>query len=343
MAFIDAHRKDFGVEPICAQLPIAPSTYYEVKARERDPARRPARAQRDAVLRPEIDRVWHANFDVYGVQKVWKQLHRERITVARCTVARLMHELALRGVVRGRRTTTTVPDLLADRPQDLVQRNFTATRPNQLWVSDFTYVAAWRGFVYVAFVTDVFSRRIVGWRASKTMRSDLALDALEQALLTIGKRIARRSCITVIEGLAISLDSLYRATRGGGHRAVRRQSRRCVRQRDGRVGERALQGGSHSSPGAVARARRGGIRDARVGRVVQQSALDGTAGPRAAGGVRGAVPPCPDRLRGLGTQLTEPPENPARPVCPISWAWRGDPQRREIPSRRFISSHAKLS
>jgi putative transposase len=182
VAFIDAHRKDFGVEPICAQLPIAPSTYYEVKARERDPARRPARAQRDAVLRPEIDRVWHANFDVYGVQKVWKQLHRERITVARCTVARLMHELGLRGVVRGRRATTTVPDLLAERPQDLVQRNFTATRPNQLWVSDFTYVATWRGFVYVAFVTDVFSRRIVGWRASKTMRSDLALDALEQAL-----------------------------------------------------------------------------------------------------------------------------------------------------------------
>ena len=122
------------------------------------------------------------DYDVYGAVKVWKQLTRERITVARCTVERLMRELALRGVVRGRRTTTTVPDLLADRPQDLVQRNFTATRPNQLWVSDFTYVATWRGFVYVAFVIDVFSRRIVGWRASKSMRSDLALDALEQAL-----------------------------------------------------------------------------------------------------------------------------------------------------------------
>ena len=182
VAFVDAHREAYGVEPICAQLPIAPSTYYEVKARERDPARRPARAQRDAALRPEIDRVWHANFDVYGVQKVWKQLHRERIPVARCTVARLMHELGLRGVVRGRRARTTVPDLRAERPPDLVQRNFTATRPNQLWVSDFTYVATWRGFVYVAFVTDVFSRRIVGWRASTTMRSDLALDALEQAL-----------------------------------------------------------------------------------------------------------------------------------------------------------------
>ena len=182
VAFIDAPRKAYGVEPICAQLPIAPSTYYEAKACERDPSRRSARAQRDAALRPEIARVWHANSDVYGVQKVWKQLNRERIPVARCTVARLMHDLGLRGVVRGRHVQTTVPDLLADRPQDLVQRNFTATRPNELWVSDFTYVATWRGFVYVAFVTDVFSRRIVGWRASRTMRSDLALDALEQAL-----------------------------------------------------------------------------------------------------------------------------------------------------------------
>jgi transposase InsO family protein len=182
VAFIDAHRKAYGVEPICAQLPIAPSTYYEAKACERDPSRRSARAQRDAALRPEIDRVWHANHEVYGAKKVWKQLHRERIPVARCTVARLMHDLGLRGVVRGRQVQTTVPDRLADRPQDLVQRNFTATRPNELWVSDFTYVATWRGFAYVAFVTDVFSRRIVGWRASKAMRSDLALDALEQAL-----------------------------------------------------------------------------------------------------------------------------------------------------------------
>lgn len=182
VAFIDAHREAYGVEPICAQLPIAPSTYYLVKARERDPSCRPARAQRDAVLRPEIGRVWRANHEVYGVQKVWKQLQREQIAVARCTVARLMRDLGLRGVVRGRRARTTVPDVGVERPQDLVQRNFTATRPNQLWVSDFTYVVTWRGFVYVAFVTDVFSRRIVGWRAATTMRSDLALDALEQAL-----------------------------------------------------------------------------------------------------------------------------------------------------------------
>lgn len=182
VAFIDRHREAYGVEPICAQLPIASSTYYEMKRREREPSRRPARAQRDARLRPEITRVWQANRRVYGVKKVWKQLNRERIAVARCTVARLMQELALRGVVRGRRIRTTVPDAVADRPRDLVQRNFTATRPNQLWVSDFTYVATWRGFVYVAFVVDVFSRRIVGWRAATSMRSDLALDALEQAL-----------------------------------------------------------------------------------------------------------------------------------------------------------------
>lgn len=182
VAFIDAHRTTYGVEPICQQLPIAPATYYEHKARERDPSRRPARTQRDAALVPEIQRVWRANRRCYGAKKVWKQLHREQISVARCTVARLMRQQGLRGVVRGRTVRTTIPDALADRPEDLVQRNFTATRPNQLWVSDLTYVATWRGTVYVAFVTDAFSRRIVGWRASTSLRTDLALDALEQAL-----------------------------------------------------------------------------------------------------------------------------------------------------------------
>ena len=180
--FIDAHRESLGVEPICAVLPIAPSMYYEQKARERDPSRVPVRVQRDDVLKPEIMRVWQATRQRYGAKKVWKQLNRERIAVARCTVERLMGDLDLCGVVRGRRVRTTIPDALAARPLDLVQRNFTATRPNQLWVSDFTYVATWSGFVYVAFVTDAFSRRIVGWRASTSMRSDLALDALEQAL-----------------------------------------------------------------------------------------------------------------------------------------------------------------
>ena len=163
-------------------LPIAPSTYYEQKARQADPRRLPARAQRDAVLCPEIERVWRTHRRVYGAKKIWKQLGREHIPVARCTVARLMGALGLRGVVRGRRVRTTIPDAQAERPRDLVQRQFHATRPNQLWVSDLTYVVTWRGFAYVAFVIDVFSRRIVGWRASSSLRSDLALDALEQAL-----------------------------------------------------------------------------------------------------------------------------------------------------------------
>ena len=182
VAFIDAHREDYGVEPICAQLPIAPSTYYEAKARTADPTRRPARTQRDGTLRAAITRVWHTNRRVYGVRKVWHQLTREGIVTARCTVARLMRAEGLRGVVRGARVRTTIPDAAADAAQDLVDRNFTATHPNQLWVADFTYVATWRGMVYVAFVIDVFSRRIVGWRASASMRTDLALDALEQAL-----------------------------------------------------------------------------------------------------------------------------------------------------------------
>jgi len=182
VAFIDAHRDEYGVEPICTQLPIAPSTYYEVKARDTDPERIPVRATRDALLCDDVTRVWRANRRVYGVKKVWKALHRESIVVARCTVARLMRQLGLRGVVRGRRAVTTVSDPTTPRPDDLVQRAFTATRPNALWVADFTYVATWRGFVYVAFVLDVFSRRIVGWRASTSMRTDLALDALEQAL-----------------------------------------------------------------------------------------------------------------------------------------------------------------
>ena len=182
VAFVDAHRATYGVEPICAVLPIAPSTYSEQKARQADPTRLPARAQREARLRPEIERVWRSHRRVYGAKKVWKQLGREGLPVARCTVARLMGQLGLRGVVRGRRMRTTIPDPLAERPRDLVQRQFSAARPNQLWVADLTYVATWRGFVYVAFVIDVFSRRIVGWRASSSLRSDLALDALEQAL-----------------------------------------------------------------------------------------------------------------------------------------------------------------
>ena len=182
VSFLNAHRETYGVEPICAVLPIAPSTYYEQKARQKDPSRLPPRTQRDAVLRPEIDRIWRENFQVYGVRKVWRQLRRENVAVARCTVARLMRQMGLQGAVRGRRFKTTIPADLAACPADLVERDFTATRPNHLWVADLTYVATWGGFVYVAFVIDVFSRRIVGWRASSSLRTDLALDALEQAV-----------------------------------------------------------------------------------------------------------------------------------------------------------------
>ena len=182
VSFIDAHRDAYGVESICTQLPIAPSTYYEHKAREADPERLPPRVRRDRELSGEIQRVWDENFQVYGARKVWRQLNREQFTVARCTVERLMRILGLQGVVRGRSCRTTVSDNKADRPPDLVKRQFTATRPNQLWVADITFVATWAGFVYVAFVIDVFARRIVGWRVANTMRTDLVLDALEQAL-----------------------------------------------------------------------------------------------------------------------------------------------------------------
>ncbi len=182
VTFIDEDRDEHGVESICRQLPIAPSTYHEQKAREVDPSRLPDRAVRDAFLREEIERVWKENFGAYGARKVWHQLGREGTEVARCTVERLMRAMGLQGVVRGRKPKTTIPDEAASRPADLVHRDFTAERPNQLWVADLTYVATWRGFVYVAFITDVFSRKIVGWRVSNSLRSDLALDALEQAL-----------------------------------------------------------------------------------------------------------------------------------------------------------------
>jgi len=181
--FIDQHRDAYGVEPICDVLPIAPSTYHEHRGRLRDPEKRPDRAKRDDDLRPEVRRVFDENFAVYGAEKVWRQLVREEVSVARCTVERLMRDMGLRGAVRGRAwKVTTVPDDAAARPKDLVHRKFTAPRSNQLWVADITYVATWAGFVYVAFVVDVFSRSIVGWRVSSSLRSDLALDALEQAL-----------------------------------------------------------------------------------------------------------------------------------------------------------------
>ena len=182
IAFIDAHREVYGVEPICRMLPIAPSTYHEHAARRTDPNRLPPRARRDARLRPEIRRVWEENFQVYGVRKVWRQLRREGIEIARCTTARLMKQMELAGVIRGKPMKTTVSNPAAPCPRDKVNRQFYASRPNALWVSDFTYVATWQGFVYVAFVIDTFARRIVGWRVSRTAHAGFVLDALEQAL-----------------------------------------------------------------------------------------------------------------------------------------------------------------
>jgi putative transposase len=182
IAFIDEHRARHGVEPICRVLPIAPSTYHAHAARRADPGKLPARARRDVTLRTEIRRVYEENFRVYGVRKVWRQLLREGIAVARCTVARLMRTMGLQGVVRGKRVRTTISNAAAPCPLDHVNRQFKAPRPNALWVSDFTYVATWAGFVYVAFVIDTFARRIVGWRVSRTAHAGFVLDALEQAL-----------------------------------------------------------------------------------------------------------------------------------------------------------------
>jgi putative transposase len=192
--FIDEHRQTYGVEPICRVLPIAPSTYFRHTALQKDPTRRSARAQRDEVVRAIIRRIWAENHRVYGPRKVWKQMGREGLHEARCRVRRLMREMGLVGAARGRAwTTTTQSGPEANRPLDLVDRNFTATRPNHLWVADFTYVATWRGFVYVAFVVDVFARRIVGWRVTDSLQTDFVLDALEQAIY--------ERCGQVAEGL----------------------------------------------------------------------------------------------------------------------------------------------
>jgi putative transposase len=182
IAFIDDHRVAYGVEPICKLLPIAPSTYHAHAAKRIDAGKRSARARRDAELKIEIERVFAENFGVYGARKVWRQLQREGFDVPRCTVERLMADLGLQGVVRGKPVRTTVSDKAAPCPLDHVNRQFHARRPNALWVSDFTYVATWSGFVYVAFVIDAYARRIVGWRVSRTAHAGFVLDALEQAL-----------------------------------------------------------------------------------------------------------------------------------------------------------------
>ena len=182
IGFIDDHREAHGVDPICKVLPIAPSTYHDHVAKRADPEKLSARAKRDLALKPEIARVFAENFEVYGARKVWRQLNRESIPVARCAVERLMSDLGLHGVVRGKPVRTTVSDKAAPCPLDRVNRDFRAPAPNRLWLSDFTYVSTWSGFVYVAFVIDAYACRIVGWRVSRTAHASFVLDALEQAL-----------------------------------------------------------------------------------------------------------------------------------------------------------------
>ncbi|WP_374140105.1 IS3 family transposase [Sphingomonas sp.] len=182
IAFIDDNRAVHGVEPICTVLPIAPSTYHKHVAQRLDPLRLSARARRDVALKPEIARVFAENFAVYGVRKVWRQMNREGFAIARCTVERLMRDMGLAGVIRGKPVRTTISDKAAPCPLDHVNRQFHAPAPNRLWVSDFTYVSTWGGFVYVAFVIDVYARYIVGWRVSRTAHASFVLDALEQAL-----------------------------------------------------------------------------------------------------------------------------------------------------------------
>jgi len=180
--FVDKHRETHGVEPICKALQIAPSGYWRQAACQRKPELRCARAKTDDTLMTKIEQVWQSNMQVYGADKVWHQMNREGVQVARCTVERLMKRMGLQGARRGKVVRTTVPDKALPCPLDRVNRQFKADRPNQLWVSDFTYVSTWQGWQYVAFVIDVYARRIVGWRVSSSMRTDFVLDALEQAL-----------------------------------------------------------------------------------------------------------------------------------------------------------------
>src|SRR6476469_2871043 len=199
IAFIDDHRRAHGVEPICKVLPIAPSTYHAHVAKRRDPAKLSPRARQDATLKIEVRRVFDENFRGYGVRKVWRQLKREGFDVARCTVSRLMRDMGLQGVIRGKPVRTTISDKAAPSPLDHVNRQFKAPRPNVLWLSDFTYVSTWTGFVYVAFVIDAYARRIVGWRTSRTAHASFVLMRSSRPSMTGNRRIAAGSCITATE------------------------------------------------------------------------------------------------------------------------------------------------
>ena len=182
MSFIDGHREELGIEPICRELAVAPSSYHEHAARLADPGKRSARAQRDDTIKEQIKRVHDDSTGLYGTRKVWHQMRRDGAEVAKCTVERLMHAMGLAGVRRGKTTITTVSNPKAACPLDKVNREFKVNRPNALWVVDFTYVHTWAGFVYVAFVIDAYARRIVGWKVSTALTASFVLDALEQAI-----------------------------------------------------------------------------------------------------------------------------------------------------------------
>ena len=270
IAFIDDHRDKHGVEPICEVLPIAPATYYDHLARRADPARLSDRAKRDAELRPQIQRVFDANWQVYGVRKVWRQLRREGFDVARCTVARLMKDMGIQGIIRGKPHKTTIPDKKLPCPLDKVNRQFRVPAPNMLWVSDFTYVATWKGFVYVAFVIDAYARRIVGWRVSTSPHAGFVLDALEQAVHE------RRP----VKGMGL----VHHSDRGSQYLSIKYTERLAeagIEPSVGSVGDSydnalaetingLLQGRSHPPSRPVAQLRGRRIRDPRMGRLVQQ-------------------------------------------------------------------------
>ena len=315
IAFIDAHKGRHGVEPICSVLPIAPSTHDAHKARQRDPRRCSARARRDEALKPEIERVWRENFKVYGVGKVWLQLNRETIVVARCTVARLMKAMGIQGVRRGRRTVTTRPEEAMERPRDAVNRKFKVARPNALWVADLTYVATWRGFVYVAFVIDAYARRIVGWRVSKSLRTDLALDALEQALYD--RNVSPRSELIHhsdhgVQG-GFKRSSQHGASVGRGDHVFGRQRRRLVRQRPGGDRRWVIQDRSDPSAGSLEKRRGCRVRDVGLGGLVQPQASARTDRRHPARGERDRVLSATGGVRhGSLTQTNESPVNPGR-------------------------------
>jgi len=263
VSFIATHRDRWGVEPICRVLQVAPST--SDAASSRPPS---ARALRDAELKVEIARVYKANFEVYGARKVWRQLGREGIAVGRDRVARLMGELGICGVVRGKPRRTTTPDQADQRPADLVERDFSAPAPNRLWVADRTDVATWAGVAYVALVIDACSRMIVGWRVSASLRAELALDALEMAVWArqgdLDGLVHHSDC-----GVGVPVDPLHRAAGRGRRGGLGWLPRRQLRQRLGGGNQRAVQGGADRPSWPVADRRAGRAGHPGVGRVVE--------------------------------------------------------------------------